>query len=312
VPFRSTNLGLFQQPARGIAQVRLSTLPPDLQTRFGYDPVRSAEYDREIAAVEEAQRQAALLRQAQAKEAKRIEREKGPWTRVQERFGTSADLKGADLRTDFISLDLGVKNQGARPSCAVFAVLGALEYEYARRRGPATRFSEDYLIWATRRTSGRQALPGAAQLNNQERAFLDALLDDIGFTLDEVLTTLRVYGASTSDEMPNGVGPRMSKIPEPPSYVVESAKSRRCVSSEELPGFMPAVRVENVIHALNEGIPVIIGFPWPRLGTLAESNIRATDLPSSYRHAVTLVGYTVVGGDHSSVRFIFRNSWGRK
>lgn len=295
--------------ADGIAQLPLRHLVPDVQARLGYDPERAEAHERQLEEAVLRQRAEAVQR-LRAEQAARLQRRAElAINRVLERLGTRPRIGTADLRSDFNSLNLGAQNQGQRPSCAVFAVIGALEYEYSKTVGRVEKFSEDYLIWATRRISGRQAVQGQLA---RESPTLDAVLDDIGFTLEEVLSGLRAYGVPTAAEMPNTTDRRMSRIPEPTAEVVENALRQRRIVFGGLPGDTPAARVDNIIHALNEGVPVVAGFAWPLRLESHRGAIQARDRPSRYAHAVTLVGYTAENADRESVRFIFRNSWGRE
>lgn len=290
----------------GIAQLALEQLSPDLQERFGYDREKAQAHRRQMEAELETQAAASLQRDQEGKQLRQRYRTIGAVGRALARFGTRPSLRPVDLRSDFMALDIGAKNQGRQPSCAVFAIVGALEYENARVAGRIEKFSEDYLIWATRRASGRQL--GAD--GGGSRGFFSASYDDIGFSLEEVLVALRAYGIPAAAEMPNVSGARMSQIQEPEASVVDSARNHRRIFSESIPGVQASVRIDNILHVLNEGVPVVVGFFWPHLRSRAQSNIRTVDGPSFGQHAVTLVGYVSDSGTREGVRFIFRNSWG--
>ncbi len=300
----------------GISQVPLAALPEELQARFGYDPEYAALEDslNEKARERNGRKHLESLARRRA-EANSVRDNRRPGTdtpvgRALARFGTPAEKRPVDLRPRFRELELGTKRQGLRPSCAVFAVVSALEYQSAADGGRADRLSEEYLIWATRRTLGipagekRSVDSGdAGDTDNEESR-------DAGFTLMEVLAALRAYGIPLQSEMPNTFGIGMEKIPEPSADVIQGARARRQVATFTVPGVSNDVKVENIMHALNEGVPVVVGLRWPHWRTLRAPLLSQQTPHERYSHAVTLVGYYSESGRPEDIRFIFKNSWG--
>lgn len=295
----------------GIAQLPLRVLPPDLQRKFGYTP-EAEELETLLRDAERKHREAqAAANPAPQRPATRQPRsgsEDTPVGRALSHFGTPPQLQRVDLRPRFRELELGTKNQGLRPSCAVFAVVGALEFQNAATTGHAEKLSEEYLIWATRRTLGvpageKRVIEGADDSDDDNR--------DAGFSLMEVLSALRAYGIPLQREMPNKFGLGMEKIADPSDDIVASARGRRQIATYSVPGMNNAVRVANIMHALNEGVPVVVALRWPHWRTLYRSPVLSEQSPREDRsHAVTLVGYYSDNGDISGLRFIFKNSWG--
>ncbi|MBK8477759.1 MAG: C1 family peptidase [Opitutaceae bacterium] len=290
----------------GIAQLALRSLGPELQQRFGYS--QAAEDLRELLLSTERKQQAAAQASlprtvASPRPAARSDSAVG---RALARFGTQAKLGEVDLRPRFRELELGTKSQGQRPSCAVFAVVSALEFQNAAAVGHAEKLSEEYLIWATRRTLGipageaRKVRLGPGE--DDER--------DAGFVLDEVLSAVRAYGIPLQSELPNRFGLAMENIPDPDSEVIASARSRREVSTYMVPGVNNDVKIANIMHALNEGVPVVIGLGWPHWRSLRAPTLSEQAPMEGYSHAVTLVGYYSKTGQAADVHFIFKNSWG--
>lgn len=282
----------------GMASIKLRDLAPEWQARFGYDPAAEQASD-------EALRRATAERQAQIAAAAAKAKAAPPASRsrfeqVLQQFGQAAELRAeVDLRPRFRELELHAKDQGRRPSCAVFAVVGAIEFLNAENTGRADKFSEEYLIWATRRTLQRPAEPDAARQGD------DA---DEGFALTEVVMALRSYGIPLESSLPNTMGRDLAAVREPPPEVVSEARARTQGSVHAVPGRDQATQLNNIVHALNAGIPVTIGTGWPRF-----FNMRAALLNSqtpSYSHAVTLVGYRCPTGRIEDTTFIFKNSWG--
>ena len=186
----------------------------------------------------------------------------------------------------------------------MYAVLGALEFQEAVASGQPERFSEEYVIWATRKLLGFK--PGEKRrtpvLGEEGEA-------DAGFSLGEVLAAVRAYGLPLQSEMPEVGGRAMEDFPEPDDRVIADARTRRQVAVVEIPGRDNPVRVQNIIHVLEEGIPVVIGLYWPHGGNLRGVLLRDQVPIQGYRHAVTLVG--IVPGDGGGApQLILRNSWG--
>lgn len=282
----------------GMASIKLRDLAPEWQARFGYDPAAEQASDEALQRAT-AERQAQIAAAAaKAKAAPPASRSR--FEQVLQQFGQAAELRAeVDLRPRFRELELHAKDQGRRPSCAVFAVVGAIEFLNAENTGRAEKFSEEYLIWATRRTLQRPAAPDAARQGD------DA---DEGFALTEVVMALRSYGIPLERSLPNTMGRDLAAVREPPPEVVSEARARTQGAVHAVPGRDQATQLNNIIHALNAGIPVTIGTGWPRF-----FNMRAALLNSqtpSYSHAVTLVGYRCPTGRIEDTTFIFKNSWG--
>jgi C1A family cysteine protease len=94
---------------------------------------------------------------------------------------------------------------------------------------------------------------------------------------------------------------------------VTEAQTRRKISAYAVPGATTQVRINNIIHCLNAGVPVVVGMRWPNSRVLRNNPLLAEQTPmkGSY-HAVTIVGYsTALNTDGGrKIQFIFRNSWG--
>src|SRR4051812_47574385 len=260
----------------GMASIRLRDLSPEWQARFHYDPAAEAAAEQSL--------------QAAPKPAvgpPRVATRKGPapLEALLQQFGKPAEIRAeVDLRPKFFELHLAVKDQGYRPSCAVFAVVSALEFQNAELSGKAEKFSEEYLIWAVRQTT--QHLPGAS--DPTEAVAEDK---DEGFTLSEVVSALRAYGIPLQSSMPNTFGSKINAIENPPATIVNEARNhqrtphpcpRKTSASKTRPAtivnearnhqrvFVHAVpgrdaptRINNVVLALNAGLPVPIGVAWP-------------------------------------------------
>lgn len=294
----------------GMASILLRELPPELQARFGYNPETERAADEKMAAAQK--RSAELLaKQRKIREDHRAESAATTFERILQSFGQAAELRGEiDLRPQFRDLALGIKDQGRRPSCSVFAVVSALEYQNAVVSGTAEKLSEEYLVWATRRTTQRAAHVPTADTVREDAENPAKDDEDEGFSLPEVVAALRAYGIPPQSSMPNTFGTKMEDIPEPPANVVTEARKHRKVYIHVIPGHDTATRINNLVQALNTGTPVAVGLRWPHYRTLRAGYLSQQKPILDYAHAVTVVGYKCESGRIEDAVFLFKNSWG--
>ncbi len=285
--------------AGGMASIHLRDLTPEWQTRFNYNPTAAAAADV-----------ADKARLVPAPIKRTVHAFVNPGQTTMERlllqFGTPATVQPViDLRPKFIELELHVKNQGIQPSCAVFAVVSALEFQNAQLTHQADKFSEEYLIWATRRTIQRPAgISRPAETEMPEDV-------DEGFSLNEVVSALRAYGVPLQASMPYLAGVKTNTPAEPPPAVITEARNHRHISIITLPGRDAATRLNNLIHALNAGVPVPVGLAWPNYKTIRVPYLSEQIPLEKSGHAVTLVGYESATGRIEDALFVFKNSWGQ-
>lgn len=285
----------------GLASVPLADLPPEWKRRFDYDP-----------AAAEAAIESTKSRPVEPPPAT------GPVTPGRQATTPLEDLllslgepavlrKEVDLRQRFFDYGLYPKDQGRRPSCSVFAVVSALEFQNAALIGQPEKFSEEYLIWATRKVLG-QTRPSTAAANTAGEDAEPA--QDAGFSLAEVVTALRTYGVPRQADMPNTFGSSMRDIAEPDAKLIEQARSVRQVSIHRIPARDTMQAINGLVHALNAGVPPVIGLRWPHERSINNGYLSRQQPVEGYAHAVTLVGYRCETGRLEDAVFIFKNSWG--
>lgn len=291
----------------GMKSILLRELPPELQQRFGYNPEADRAQEATAKAGQAAAEQQQKARLAAVKNARATARPGTSLSNIDQllrMFGQAPDLsEGVDLRARFAELGLWVKDQGHRPSCAVFAIVSALEFQSAQANNTAERFSEEYLYWATCKTLNRQGLAYAESSGSDEENYSDA-----GFMLQEVATALRTYGVPQRDSVPNRY--RGKTIADPTEDVIENARQGTKISVHTVPGHDGRTLAANVIHALNLGIPVPIGMTWPDTRVWRVHHLDNQRATVGNGHAVTVVGYQCKSGRIEDTVFIFKNSWG--
>jgi len=287
--------------AGGMTSLRLRDLSPEWQAHFNYDA--AAEQAAENAAA------AAPAKPAAPRIAKTQAIQQTKFEKVLKEFGQPAMLQTeVDLRPKFFKMDLWVKNQGFRPSCAIFAVVSALEFQNAELTGKAEKFSEEYLIWAVQKSLHRPA-PAVENLSDDPAAPKEN--KDVGYALSEVVSALRAYGIPLQSSMPNTIGRKISDIQDPTPEIVNEAKNHQHVYVYPVPGRDPETGINNIVLALNKGIPVVIGLGWPNAHTLKNAYLSEQKPIPNSGHAVTLVGYRSASGRMEDAVFIFKNSWGK-
>ena len=282
----------------GLTSIALADLPPEWQQRFGYDPAKAA----------------AVAARDQADAASRIAHEAGSplagvgdsavaADRILQNFGKPPKIfQEVTMRPRFEMLGIDSKTQGARPSCAIFAVVSALEYQRSPPNGPAPRLSEEYLIWATLKTLGKA---GVRLPKTDVPGF------DVGFSLIEVTQALRAYGIALESEAPYHLTAAAPTIYEPPPEIIDASRLRSPVEGYVITGREPAMQIGNIIQALNQGVPVIVGLKWPAAAAVNKTGIldTQTDLDKDY-HAVLFVGYRSTSNRLEDTQFLFKNSYG--
>ncbi len=289
--------------ADGLASIPLRALPPELQAAFSYNPA--------VEAVE-----AAVLKEAHIAQVRAPVKRSGPKTGISpfdqllQSFGQQPEIRpSVDLRPVFAEFGLNVLNQGPRPSCAVFAIVSALEFQSAQLTGRADQFSEEYLIWATCKTLHRARRPPVDQADAGAEAPEIPEPADEGFSLGEVVAAIRAYGIPLRSSLPYAFVRTMA-VADPSPEIVEEARRHRRVSVVALPGRDPATRLANLIQALNAGFPVPAGLAWPNWRASRSGYLSRQQPMGGPGHGVAIVGYENKTGAIEDTVFIFKNSWG--
>lgn len=281
--------------ARGIAQVPLAKLSAELQLKYGYDSSLAAERDKLLADQRRQQIQAQQQRIQAAKtqrvEASRVSSSSGGAFSL---FGTKPQLKSeVDLRTRFRSHGIRIRSQSG-PSCAVHAILAAIEYQFAEGHGKALNLSEPYLVKTTSRSLGR---PDSIGFDKETGRRLGG---DLGFALEHVFQAIRGHGLALEQSR-------------------EERELKKAYSMLDTVNFSPFIvpgrntlkGIENIVHVLNSDMPVVVGVSWPAYSRIAHTSVLGKQpVRPGQGHAVTIIGYRCADGNIENAKFIFRNSWG--
>lgn len=206
-----------------------------------------------------------------------------------------------DLRREFEKFRIPVREQGKRGACQVFAMVGVMEYQLARR-GKRVDLSEQFIMWAANE---------AKNLNRTE-----------GFNPDLLIAGLQKYGICKESLMP--YIPRNEAIQKPSAQALKDATIRASCEVTSIKHFRTDIGfdddvIKKVTNSLDKKVPVTVTLCWPH-GLYDEQIIDAQyfiidnsiDGKSKSGHGVILVGYGLDKKMPGGGYFILRNSWGTK
>ena len=210
-----------------------------------------------------------------------------------------ANQPDVDLRPNIKQFGIGIKNQGNRGTCSVFALTFLLDYMYAKNQiYTNTNLSEEYLNYASNLAIGQYADGG----------FFDAL--DLGY---------QNYGMVDEAQAPYHSSYN-------PPFVASTAllKKGEAISPRFKVNFIKpwdvttgllASQVQAIETQLKDGRPVAVGVRWPNnFQTETIHGIQLMKTPPANGvfdgHSIDLVGYKASNAFPGGGYFIFRNSYG--
>lgn len=214
---------------------------------------------------------------------------------------TASATLGIDLRPEFARLRQDLGDQGRQPSCAVFAIVNALEYSHFRQTGEIQPLSDAYVLWHL--YNERQQNPAEAL------AALDG--EDAGFAFDEVLAAIQEHGICRQEMMGYSLAGGSDRLSVPREGAKQDAQTRRFVAANPLRGD-PSAMIAAIKEKLAQRQPVVIGARWPASAGLRRATAIDRQSPGGGSHAVLIIGLAPAErGNDANTRFIFLNSWGR-
>jgi hypothetical protein len=203
--------------------------------------------------------------------------------------------EAVDLRPRFLDWGLSPRRQGARGTCSVFTVVGALEYAVASRDGQGRRLSVEFLNWAGHQAAGRSV--------------------DGGF-FSELWQGCEAYGVCAEEALP--YRDTYDAALEPDAGVMEAAGEVRSLGLrlhwikewDPATGLTDA-QVAAIRRALAGGWPVCGGFRWPKQARWEGDMLQMCPPDEVYDgHSVLLAGYRDDPAQPGGGVFLIRNSGG--
>jgi hypothetical protein len=207
--------------------------------------------------------------------------------------GPGALPAAADLRPALEKYGLTARQQGARDTCSVFTMTGALEFAAARRQGQCPRLSVEFLNWAANQACGHEK--------------------DGGF-FSEMWKGFSTYGICAEEELPYRAAfdPRLT----PPPGAVSGAKTRlglglrpHWIKEWDAKTGLTDAHLAAIKQVLSAGWPVAGGFRWPKEPKWSQDVLQLCG-PDAVRdgHSVLLVGYRDDAAQPGGGVLIFRNT----
>ncbi|SPE57151.1 hypothetical protein SBV1_2660005 [Verrucomicrobia bacterium] len=201
----------------------------------------------------------------------------------------------ADLRPLLEQYGFTPCEQGARNTCSVFTMRGALEFAVAKRQGHCPRLSVEFLNWAANKACG----------NNKDGGFFSEMWK--GFS---------AYGICLDDDLP--YQPEFNPSLTPPPPALADAKTRlglglrlHWIKEWDVKTGLTDVQVASIKHILSTGWPVAGGFRWPKEPRWIDDVLQLCSADAVRDgHSVLLVGYRDDAAQPGGGAFIFRNTSG--
>lgn len=200
-----------------------------------------------------------------------------------------------DLRPQFEKWKLDRRKQGARGTCSVFTVTGALEYAIANKQDRGVRLSVEFLNWAGHKAANRTA--------------------DGGF-FSELWDGFERYGICPEEELPYREEYKVDL--QPTEEVLERAKQLQGLGLKYnwIKKWNPKTgltiyQMNRVKRTLSQKTPVCGGFRWPKQAQWKEDVLQMCPPEAVFDgHSVLLVGYKEDATQPGGGVFIIRNSGG--
>ena len=205
--------------------------------------------------------------------------------------------QGKTLRPLFENYGIGVKDQGVRPCCSVFTIVGLIEFERANVLNDKTPLSVDYLNWAADMIHGVR----------QDGSFFHFAIDGMAR-----------YGICSDDYMPYAT--RYTDKVEPSEAAKKDAETRKTGKQVWIKAWDPKTGVNDtqlkeIQQQLDNNHPVAIGFQWPKKEIenkyLPGGELVVVKRPEVFDgHSVLIVGYQTDAATPGGGYLIFKNSHG--
>ena len=210
-----------------------------------------------------------------------------------------ANQPDADLRPKIKQFGIGIRNQGSRGTCSVFAMTFLLEYLYAKNQifmNPD--FSEEYLNYASNKAIGQYADGG----------FFDAL--GLGYQNYGIVNEAQApYHSSYNPPFVASQSLLQTGEAISPRFKVNFIKPWDVTTG------LLASQVQAIETQLKAGRPAAVGVRWPNnFQTETIHGIQLMKTPPANEvfdgHSIDLVGYKASNAFPGGGYFIFRNSYG--
>lgn len=200
-----------------------------------------------------------------------------------------------DLRSEFGKWGLPLRQQGARGTCSVFTMTGAIEYALAEQRGRGTVLSVEFLNWAAHQG---KANPG-----------------DGGYFSD-LWNGYEHYGVCAETNL--AYRPTFDPTLRPDEKALtEAKKTKRAhlrlewIKPWDVKTGLTVEQFLNLQQTLAAGWPVCAGFRWPKHEAWHEQILQMVPATEVFDgHSILLVGYREDQVQPGGGVFLIRNTGG--
>ena len=199
-----------------------------------------------------------------------------------------------DLAVEFDKLALPPRAQGSRDVCSLFAITGMANFEIARSQPEShTQLSEEFLIWAARKATGK---------TGEQAMFYEALcgLNRLGICADRLMPF-----ADTAETHPK---PSDQAVAE--AHHLSERWNPVWIKRWDLKNPLTDLQLHEIKRVLAEHHPVACGLRWPK----RDKGHRLLTVPPANEvedgHSILLTGYVDDATHPGGGTFLFRNSWG--
>ncbi len=207
--------------------------------------------------------------------------------------GVSVLPSSVDLRMRMEKYGLGPRLQGARNTCSVFTMAGALEYAIAVKQGGCPRLSVEYLNWASNQ---------AANDTDDGSYFSDAWkgYEAHGICSAQAWSYQENFDPASKPSAENEAEAQKRKNLGLRLHWIKEWDVNTGLTSEHCAA---------IKRTLSQGWPVCGGFRWPKKEQWVDEVLQLCP-PEAVRdgHSVLLVGYRDDASQPGGGVFLFRNS----
>ena len=200
-----------------------------------------------------------------------------------------------DLSAEFDKLALPPRAQGDRDVCSLFAITGLANFEYARSQPEShTQLSEEFLIWAARKATGKK---------DDQAMFYEAAcgLNRLGICADRLMPYAKTADAHRQ--------PSAQALAD--AHRLTERWKVEWIKRWDLKNPLSDRQIHELKQALANHHPVACGMRWPKNDKDGHQLLKV--LPANEvedGHSILVTGYVDDHKANGGGKFLFRNSWG--
>jgi predicted phosphodiesterase len=202
-------------------------------------------------------------------------------------------VNSVDLRPQLDNWGLEPRKQGSRPTCSVFAFVGALEFAIAETQQSGQRLSVEFLNWAANQT-GRRVRDGG---------FFSDMWK--GFSAHGICAEKQMPYQSTFDPSRSPLTNAQAEAKQ----ILEMGLALHWIKKWNVKTGLTSEEFARIKETLSQGRPVCGGLRWPKRESWKDNLLQMCPPEEVFDgHSVLFVGYRDDDQQPGGGVFIFRNS----